>query len=190
MQDDRVAVSVKCILLATALLLLCGGVAIAGATETYVFDGEWGSQGLENGLFSYPCDIALDGAGSVYVADQDNDRAQKFTTTGSFLAVMNAAGLGIPQGVTVSAGRVYVSGADGIRIYSTSGTGLGEWGATGTRPGELQYPRGMAVDWAGRIYVADWGNNRIQAFWPNGTRYAVWGAVRGRSPSRIPGTSR
>ena len=33
----------------------------------------------------------------------------------------------------------------------------------------------MAVDAAGTVYVADWGNQRVQAFAADGTYLAQWG---------------
>ena len=40
------------------------------------------------------------------------------------------------------------------------------WGREGTGDGEFHYPLGVAVDGAGRVYVADSGNDRIQVFAP------------------------
>ena len=51
-----------------------------------------------------------------------------------------------------------------------TGTGgdLAEIGARGSEPGELSEPAGVALDGAGNVWVADRGNNRIQAFTPDG----------------------
>ena len=38
------------------------------------------------------------------------------------------------------------------------------WGGTGSAPGAFSHPVGIALDQSGRVYVADWGNGRIQIF--------------------------
>ncbi len=47
----------------------------------------------------------------------------------------------------------------------------------GTKVGELLNPRGMAIDPAGNIYVADTGNNRIQKFATDGTLVEQMGGL-------------
>ena len=39
----------------------------------------------------------------------------------------------------------------------------------------FRYPHGLAVDGAGRVYVADSGNQRIQVFTPDGEYIREWG---------------
>lgn len=55
-----------------------------------------------------------------------------------------------------------------------------KWGTLGSGNGEFKSPEGIAIDSAGRIYIADTGNNRIQQFrlanpCPNGTTQVVTG---------------
>ena len=38
------------------------------------------------------------------------------------------------------------------------------FGKSGSEPGQLNRPTGVAVDKDGDIYVADWGNDRVQLF--------------------------
>ena len=45
---------------------------------------------------------------------------------------------------------------------------IGEWGAHGQAPGQLDQPVGLAVDAAGRIYVADRGTGFVQKFTVSG----------------------
>lgn len=51
---------------------------------------------------------------------------------------------------------------------------LDEWGTQGSGDGEFTNPWGIAGD-GEYIYMADFGNNRIQKFWPNGTFVKEWG---------------
>jgi DNA-binding beta-propeller fold protein YncE len=47
----------------------------------------------------------------------------------------------------------------------------------GSEPSQLKYPKGIAVDAAGKIYVPDAGNNRIQRFDADGTPLGPIGTV-------------
>jgi DNA-binding beta-propeller fold protein YncE len=50
-----------------------------------------------------------------------------------------------------------------------------QWGSFGTGDGQFNGPAGMAVDAVGNVYVADYGNHRVQKFSPAGTYLAQWG---------------
>ena len=51
----------------------------------------------------------------------------------------------------------------------------GKWDTAGSGPGELATPTGIDTDSLDNVYVADWGNNRIQKFSPDGDFMAQWG---------------
>src|SRR5215210_9158245 len=48
-------------------------------------------------------------------------------------------------------------------------------GATGGLSGEMNLPSGIATDAAGNVYLADFGNHRIQKFSSSGTWERAWG---------------
>lgn len=50
------------------------------------------------------------------------------------------------------------------------------WGSQGKGGGQFQDPRGIAVDEAGNVYVADSGNHRVQKFDSNGQFITQWGS--------------
>ena len=50
------------------------------------------------------------------------------------------------------------------------------WGSQGKSNGQFQDPRGIAVDEAGNVYVADSGNHRIQVFDSSGGFLTQWGS--------------
>jgi 4-amino-4-deoxy-L-arabinose transferase-like glycosyltransferase/sugar lactone lactonase YvrE len=50
-----------------------------------------------------------------------------------------------------------------------------QWGKQGSRDGQFEGPRGIAVDAAGNVYVADLGNHRVQKFDAQGEFLLAWG---------------
>ncbi|TLM76531.1 MAG: hypothetical protein FDZ70_06490, partial [Actinobacteria bacterium] len=72
-----------------------------------------------------------------------------------------------PRGVVVYQGRLLVAdyGNDRVQAFdATTGAFITKFGTSGSGPGQLDGPVGLAVDAAGRVYVADSLNNRIQVF--------------------------
>jgi len=104
--------------------------------------------------------------------DSKNNRIQKFTKDGQFLAKWGSEGSGdgefnLPWGIDIEAnGDVYVADwrNDRIQRFSPDGRFLMKFGSTGMGDGEFNRPSGVAVDKEGIIYVADWGNDRVQVF--------------------------
>ncbi len=144
-----------------------------------------------------PEDVAIDGAGNVYVAESGavlsapivGDRVTKYDADGTFLDVLAGPGsatgqVANPVSVAVAPnGNIYVlengqpaSGAPTeVSYFDPLGNQLGAWGAYGTGIGEFKTPSGIAVDSVGNVYVADWGNDRVQKFSSTGVGLASWG---------------
>jgi DNA-binding beta-propeller fold protein YncE len=116
------------------------------------------------------------GAPVVYVADQGNERVERFTLspvtlqpTGSPALSPPAVDLAAPQGIALDpAGtRVYVADDDHHRVVVLDAGTLAQVGAVGTfgtGPGQLNFPYDVAVDAGNRLYVADNQNNRVDVF--------------------------
>jgi tripartite motif-containing protein 71 len=147
----------------------------------------WGGYGTAPGKFAAPEGLATDAAGDVYVADTINFRIQKFSASGHFLTSWPTfSGLEgpflAPTGIgTAPDGDVYVSevAADSdvfgnvveastplhcVQRFSSGGRPLARWGAKGSLPGQFREPGEIAIDQIGQVYVADFGNDRIEQF--------------------------
>jgi DNA-binding beta-propeller fold protein YncE len=51
-----------------------------------------------------------------------------------------------------------------IQKFTSAGAFVATWGSYGTGNGQFSTPKGVAVDGAGNIYIADTGNSRVQKF--------------------------
>lgn len=102
--------------------------------------------------FAYPAAIAIDGEGSLYIADFNNHRIRKISPDG---IIETIAGTGEPG-------------------YNGDGKN-----ALVSQIGE---PCGVAVDRAGYVYIGDQVNNRVRVVTPSGLMHTVAGTgVRGYS---------
>jgi DNA-binding beta-propeller fold protein YncE len=63
---------------------------------------------------------------------------------------------------------------DRIVKFSKDGKFITAWGHHGSEPGNFDVPHGLAMDSAGRLFVADRANNRIQIFDQEGKLLAIW----------------
>jgi sugar lactone lactonase YvrE len=129
----------------------------------------FGSTGTGDGEFNTPFDIAWFNDLNIFVTDRNNNRVQKFNSSGLFLKKFDASESGTalsgPKGCAVSqAGYLYVVDALNNRIvkFDTDGVFVKQIGTGfGTGDTQLNSPTGIAVDLNNNIYVADTGNNRV-----------------------------
>jgi sugar lactone lactonase YvrE len=160
--------------------------------QKFTAEGEflfkWGKEGSGEGEFGLEFwgglhDIAVDTNGYVYVADTGNNRVQKFTTDGQFVAKWGNYGSGdgefsILTGIAADTnGFVYVAGTCDIQKFTTDGQFVAMWRSDGSGDGEFFLFTGIAVDTNGFVYVADTGNNRIQKFSSDGQFVSKWGSL-------------
>jgi tripartite motif-containing protein 71 len=144
-----------------------------------------GSPGYGDGQFEDATGVAVDAAGNVYVADNQNFRIQVFNSAGTLLRIIGGFTNG-PQSIALDEnGLLYVVPyyAGRVEILTTGGEKVAEWRSGGSGDGEFLRPLGMAVDQKGNVYVADNGNARIQVFNSKGefvTKWGGWGSENGQ----------
>ena len=161
---------------------------------------------------SFPTGVAVDSAGNLYIADNNNLRIRKVSTgvittvAGNGMAGFigdngpaTSAQLSFPQRIAVdSASNLYISEANRIRkvtngvittVAGASGFSGGFSGDNGpATSAQLSSPIGLAVDSAGNLYIADSGNGRIRKI-SNGviTTVAGGGSTLGDNGPAISG---
>ena len=136
--------------------------------------------------FNKPSDLALDTSGNLFVADTFNHRIRKIVINSGVVSTLaggaaagaangigSAAKFNYPEGITIDAnGNMYVGDTSNhlIRkivissgeVSTLAGSTFGWW-ADGTGiSAEFNYPKGVAVDMSGNVYVADWQNHVIR----------------------------
>jgi sugar lactone lactonase YvrE len=163
-----------------------GTITTVAGNGTPGFSGDGGP--ATNASLASPSGVAVDAAGNLYIADPDNSRVRKVSTSGTITTVAGNgtpgfsgdggpatnASLFNPSGVAVdAAGNLYIADTTNSRVrkVSTSGTittvaGNGTPGFSGdggpATNASLVYPSGVAVDAAGNLYIADSQNNRVR----------------------------
>jgi hypothetical protein len=145
-----------------------------------------------NARFNHPNSVAVDSAGTIYVADTYNCTIRKITPAGVVTTFAGSAGLygsvdgtggaarfNSPSGVTVDgAGNVYVTdsfnntvrkitSAGVVTTFAGSAVTYGSVDGTGSAA-RFDNPIGIATDAVGNLYVADQYNETIRKITPGG----------------------
>lgn len=170
----------------------------AGVISTYAgtgiagFSGDGGPANVAK--LSFPTGLAFDPAGNLIVAEQGNNRIRKIDTTGIISTIAGTGAIGYsgdggpalsatfnaPYAVAYdAAGNLYITdilnyvvrvvNLSGI-ITTYAGNGTAGYGGDGgpATSARLNFPRGMAVDSSGNLYIADTLNHRVRVVNPAG----------------------
>lgn len=172
-------------------------VAPAPLARLALFAGSLGGPGTADGVgvdarFNSPTGVAADSGGSLYVGDRNNYTIRRIDTAGVVTTFAGSPGAsGSVDGVgsdarfmqlwgglaADGAGNVYVADNHTIRRITPGGivsTWVGMPGVGGGADGsgaEARFgrvPRGLAIDRAGNLYVADTDNRTIRRITPAG----------------------
>src|SRR5712692_5689939 len=151
-----------------------------------------------NGAFLFPHGIYI-ADDTVYLADRDSSVCLLYTLDGKPIQLLGRHGVHSDTGcerpadlvpraagpfnypselVPAPSGDLYVS--DGYRNsrvhrFSKDGHLIASWGEPGkTEPNQFHLPHSVLVDPAGRVYVCDRENSRIQIFSAEGQYLTMW----------------
>jgi DNA-binding beta-propeller fold protein YncE len=140
------------------------------------------------GSITDPEGVSVDAEGNLFISDTRSARVLELSATGNLLGSWGGPGsrqgqFRGPAGIAVSKdGSVYVADSNNNRVEALSPAGAirtvagapPRHGALGDEPGRLDAPAGVAVGDAGRLFVADTFNGRVQVFGARGKEIAVW----------------
>src|SRR5215469_5083564 len=139
-----------------------------------------------------PLGLVFDSAGALYISDSGNNRIRKVAVDGTITTVAGTgvagslgdggpatlAQLNIPRGLAVDSNRnLYISDSANNRVRRVSPDGMittiAGTGATGfsgdggpATQATFFVPDGLAIDTAGNLYIADYGNGRVRKIGP------------------------
>ena len=167
---------------------------LAGTGGTGNVDGT-----VTSATFNNPYSIAVGALGNVYVADVNNQKIRKISSSGVVSTVAGTGARGSADGQGTSAGfnnpygiavgvndTVYVADYNNHKIRKVAPTGevttLAGTGSLGGADGSIGtasfgYPFGVAVDATGTVFVADYSNDKIRKI--SSDHYLLSGAAAG-----------
>ncbi len=153
--------------------------------------GSWGGTvGSGDGQFSNPTDIAVGlGGATVFVADSGNHRIQRWQLTiDPVTQRASGAFIGWLGRCTTSRFPIIIrshcnSGRQASRGFSCTAATCSP-PSPGSGAGQFIYPSGLTVASPDYVYVADFGNSRIQKFDANGKFLAKFG-TNGIGPGQL-----
>lgn len=113
-----------------------------------------------------PFALSVGADGAIYLADGDSGRILEIDLSGKIRHEYHAGKNARITGVGVFGNSIYgVDNRNDKVVVFRRGEGRPtSWGKKGERPGEFQSPFRLAVDGAGRVFVTDVMNARIQWF--------------------------
>ena len=195
-------------------------LTITGPFSEAVYNFQFGSEGSGAGQFDVVSAVAIDSGGDVWVADKENNRIEKFSSSGEFIEALGfgvtngeakyetctatcqagIAGSGSgqfdrPSGIWVNqgTGNLYVTdqGNDRVEEFTSSGSFVRSFGSSGSGSGQLNTPAQSTIDASGDLWVVDYGNSRIMEFSSEGTFMLGigWGVKDGKAEAETCSTS-
>ena len=132
-----------------------------------------------------PKGMCRDAEGNIVVIEPHYSRVNHFTADGQLVRQWgrhgtNTGEMAMPRAAAADTlGHIFVSEyglAERVQSFSADGKQLlGVIGREGTAAGEFNRVEGLGLDAAGRLYVADSCNHRVQVFSPEGKCLRVYG---------------
>ena len=149
--------------------------SLSDPTNTLSMVAGTGCRGSESNRLAHPVGIFVTLNFTMYVADSDNHRIQRFAygsenaTTVAGNGAPGTTTLNYPTDVVLDGnGFLFIVDRDSHLIVGSGPNGFRCVAGCSTAPGpasnQLHAPQSMSFDSDGNIWVADSGNNRIQKF--------------------------
>ncbi len=144
----------------------------------------FGEEGMGDGQFQLPTDVAIDDDGFIYVGEYNgNDRITKWSADLTFVKQISPpeiAGLSMVRPAAMDFDNeqtLWVADACNHRIIRLSRKGevMSVFGERGTEPGQLRYPYDITVTPEQTLLVCEYGNSRLQWFDKEGKSLGTWG---------------
>ena len=177
-------------------------VSTSGIITTVAGGGGGGDGGAAtNASLDLPQGVAMDVSGNLFIADHDNNRVRKVSTSGIITTVAGNGTSGYlgdggaatnanlsPTGVAVDAsGNLFIADQDNSRVRKVSTNGIittiagggggGDGGAAANA--SLSHPFDVKIDSYGNLFIADTVNQRIRKVSTNGIINTVAGGGSG-----------
>jgi len=138
-----------------------------------------GGKGTGRGQFDSPTGIAVDADGNILVADTNNGRIEKLSSTGTFLSTIGSKGTGrgelaAPNSIAVDrTGNICVADAVNHRVEKLASDGTFVAERKGPEP-RFYGPRRIAIGPDDAVYVAGQGHSRIAKLKADGEVLTTW----------------
>ena len=153
-------------------------------SKTGAYLSKFGGVGTDPGQFHGPRGIKTDSNGNIIVADNYNNRVQKFDKNGKFLSSFGSTGNGSGQfnqvrGIVIDkSGNILAADSQNGRIqkFSSNGAFLSSL--------KVPLPYGIAVDNNGDIYDAEFLADYVEKFHPTGNSVLKIGGF-GKNPGQL-----
>jgi sugar lactone lactonase YvrE len=182
-----------------------GVISAVAGTGNAGFSGDGGPATAAQ--LNNPAAVAVDPAGNLFIADQNNNRIRMVNTAGVITTLSGrtlgfsgdggpavSAQLSGPRGVAVDAtGNVFIadSGNNRIRMVDRGGIINTVAGSTTGFSGDegqavsagLSFPVDVAVDALGNVFIADRGNFRVRQISPDGVIHSAAGVSDDGGPA-------
>ena len=125
----------------------------------------FGTMGSGPWCFNGPVDVTFGSDGLVYVTDGGNRRVCVWSKEGSFQRDFKTKYAPTFIAATGDNHLLITSrSSNTVMVYTLGGQLVREFEGRGSDPGRFREPYGICVDDSGAVYLADYGNCRVQVF--------------------------
>ena len=124
-----------------------------------------GKRGRAPGELNFPQAVAIDeDTHQIFVANRSNNRVEIFSETGEYICQLGVGQLYRPSGIAIHGDNVYVSCSWNYTVNRFSLTDMSlvrKIGGNGSNDGQFKWPKQLTTDSTGRVFIADFYNDRI-----------------------------